>query len=182
MVRVAVLVAAVLLPAGCFGSSAATDARQADDRAATPARVKSVPGASGVCPLTLPNGRTPPGGKDVGANHGNGKVWTAMWPHNVLIATPDYIAEDGSVVMKWPWWWRRTLGAELAITGRRLDGDAPPLTAYTLDGYEAGFQPSGITFPTEGCWQVTGAVGDARLTFVTLVLKATRYWPAAERG
>jgi hypothetical protein len=27
---------------------------------------------------------------------------------------------------------------------------------------------------------VTGAVGTARLTFVTLVLKAERYWPKAE--
>jgi len=31
-------------------------------------------------------------------------------------------------------------------------------------------KPSGITFPTEGCWQVTGRVGEASLTFVALVL------------
>jgi hypothetical protein len=39
------------------------------------------------------------------------------------------------------------------------------------DGYgDSGFQSSGITLPSEGCWQVTGRVGDASLTFVTLVL------------
>jgi hypothetical protein len=146
------LAAAALIPAGCLGSSAATDARVAADKASAHASVRSVSETSGVCPLTLPNGRMPPGGKDVGANHGNGKVWTALWPHNVVLATPDYVAVDGSVVMKWPWWWRRTLGGELTITGRRLDGAAPPLTAYLPDGYEAGFRPSGITFPSQGCW------------------------------
>jgi hypothetical protein len=41
------------------------------------------------------------------------------------------------------------------------------------DGYGAtGFQASAVSYPTEGCWEVTGRVGDASLTFVTLVLKA----------
>jgi hypothetical protein len=109
-------------------------------------------------------------------NHGNGKLWTAMWPYNVVIATPPYIDADGSVGMKWPWW--RGVRGKLRITGHRLDGDAPPLTAAIPHGYsDTGFQPSGISFPTAGCWEVTGAVGDAKLTFVTLVLKAERYWP-----
>jgi hypothetical protein len=131
----------------------------------------------GVCPLTLPNGNTPSGEPDVGANHGNGKLWTALWPHNVVIARAHFVAADGSVVMKWPWWWR--VRGTLKITGHRLDGRAPPLTAYITPGYEH-FQPSAIRFPTEGCWEVTGAVGNAKLTFVTLVLKAARYWPLAK--
>ncbi|HEY7003521.1 MAG TPA: hypothetical protein VH281_04515 [Gaiellaceae bacterium] len=132
----------------------------------------------GVCPLTLPNGKTPPGKADIGANHGNGKLWTTLWPHNVVIARRQFIAADGSVWMKWPWWWEDVRGT-LRITGRRLDGEAAPLTAHAIRGYER-FQPSAIRFPTEGCWEVTGAVGDAKLTFVTLVLKAARYWPLAE--
>jgi hypothetical protein len=123
----------------------------------------------------------PPGGENVGANHGNGEMWTAMWPHNVLIATPDYVETDGSIWMKWPWWWRRRFGTDLVITGRRLDASAPPLTAHVPEGYESGFAPSGITFPEDGCWKITGHVGEARLTFVTLVFKAARYWPADER-
>ena len=44
-------------------------------------------------------------------------------------------------------------------------GDAP-------DGYGlTGFQASGITFPTEGCWEISGTVGSATLTFVTYVIK-----------
>jgi hypothetical protein len=70
----------------------------------------------------------------------------------------------------------------LTITGRRLDGKAPPLTAYIPDYGTSGFQPSGISFPTEGCSEVAGAVGPAKLTFVTLILKASRYWPLSEDG
>ena len=33
-----------------------------------------------------------------------------------------------------------------------------------------GFQPSGVSFPTEGCWEVTGHVGDTTLTFVTFCI------------
>jgi hypothetical protein len=29
--------------------------------------------------------------------------------------------------------------------------------------------PSGINFPTEGCYEITGQSGDAQLTFVTKV-------------
>jgi hypothetical protein len=77
-----------------------------------------------------------------------------MWPHDVVIVTRDYIEADGSVGMKWPWW--RGVKRKLKISGRRLDRKASPLTAYLPDGYgRNGFQPSGISFPTEGCWEVT---------------------------
>jgi hypothetical protein len=72
--------------------------------------------------------------------------------------------------MKWPWW--RAVRAKLTIEGRRLDAPAPPLRADIPDGYGAsGFQPSALVFPTEGCWEVTGNAGDARLTFLVLVVK-----------
>jgi hypothetical protein len=42
-------------------------------------------------------------------------------------------------------------------------------------GYgDSGFQATGIIFPTEGCWEVTGRVGEASLTFVTLVIASDR--------
>jgi hypothetical protein len=50
----------------------------------------------------------------------------------------------------------------------------------TSRGGEKGFQPSGIRFPTEGCWEVSGSVGNTKLTFVTLILRAARYWPMDE--
>jgi hypothetical protein len=40
------------------------------------------------------------------------------------------------------------------------------------DGYgDLGFQATGIHFPVEGCWKVTGTVGTTHLTFVTYVIK-----------
>jgi len=105
-------------------------------------------------------------------NHGNGKLWTVLWPHGVVVAKPDDVEKDGSIGMKWPWW-RGVIG-RLTVSGNRLDGDASPLTADVPSGYgDSGFQPSGIYFPTPGCWAVTGRAGTARLTFVTLVMKAS---------
>jgi hypothetical protein len=67
-------------------------------------------------------------------------------------------------------WYRLTSG-HLRITGRRLDAPAPPLSGQTSGYGLTGFNASGVIFPTEGCWQVTGRVGRAALTFVTFVIK-----------
>jgi hypothetical protein len=78
--------------------------------------------------------------------------------------------------MKWPWW--RGVRGKIEIEGRRLDAPAPPLRAWIPDGYDhSSFQATGLSFPTEGCWEVTGRVRDsagsvmASLTFVTLVVR-----------
>jgi hypothetical protein len=177
--RVAVLlVLAALILTGCLGGADASESQPTAGKTRSARPAAAARATKGICPLTLPNGSMPPVGRGVGANHGNGKLWTAMWPNNVVIATPHYIEADGSVGMKWAWW--RGVNGKLTISGRRLDGRAPPLTAAIPDYGNSGFQPSGISFPTEGCWEVTGAVGAAKLTFVTLVLKASRYWPLGE--
>ena len=60
----------------------------------------------------------------------------------------------------------------MSIDGRRLDAPAPPLRAAVPDGYgDRGFQGSGIIFPTEGCWEINGQVGAARLTLVNFVIR-----------
>jgi hypothetical protein len=71
--------------------------------------------------------------------------------------------------MKWPWW--RGVRGPLSIGGRRLDGEAPPLRAHIPGGYRDSVQPSALFFPTPGCWEVTGRVGEASLTFVTRVTR-----------
>lgn len=77
---------------------------------------------------------------------------------------------DGGASMK-VWMYRDdSAKGHLTITGRRLDGAAPPLTAIVPEGYgSVGCQATGIDFPTPGCWQVTVHSGRAALTFVTLV-------------
>jgi hypothetical protein len=118
------------------------------------------------CPITHPNGSKPPGPMFGAEPHGNGSIWVGLWHSNVVVWKAQ---ADGSVTTKFGWW--RGVPGTLRIEGHRLDARAPPLTARVPEGYgESGFQSSGITFPSAGCWQVTGRVGNASLTFVTLVL------------
>jgi hypothetical protein len=86
------------------------------------------------------------------------------------LAGRSEIRADGTIEVKFGWY-RREAGRRLRISGRRLDAPAPPLRAHIPSGYGANFQASGIIFPTQGCWTVTGRVGARRLTFITLVVK-----------
>jgi hypothetical protein len=120
------------------------------------------------CPITIPNGSKPPGATFGAEFHGNGSIWVGTWHSNVVVWPAE---RDGSITTKFGWW--RGATGKLRIEGRRLDAPAPPLVGHVPDGYgDSGFQSSGITFPAAGCWQVTGLVGEASLTFVTLVLAA----------
>jgi hypothetical protein len=113
------------------------------------------------CPITYQNGSTPPGESSLGDFHGNGKLWTQA-PGTIVLA-------DGSDGRKFQWW--RGTSGQLVIRGRRLDGDAPPLRAEVPEGYgSTGHQATGIIFPTAGCWEITGEVGDTSLTLVVRVL------------
>ena len=127
------------------------------------------------CPVTAPNGSPPPGELPSDAYHGNGSLWTGLWPGGEIVFKPDgpgFVSPDGSLEMKFPWWRGDETVGLLSIEGRRLDLPAPPLRAHIPEGYgESGFQASVLIFPTEGCWEVTGRVGDASLTFVTLVIR-----------
>jgi hypothetical protein len=94
-----------------------------------------------------------------------------LWPRGVVVASPDDVQRDGALSMKFPWW--RKVRGRLRITGTRVDEPRAVLRARVPSGYgETGFQSTAITFATEGCWRVTGAAADARLVFVTLVVKA----------
>ncbi len=141
------------------------------------------------CPVTRPNGRTPPGEHPSRGHHGNDALWTALWTAGQVVFAPGgpgSVEPDGSLAMKWPWWWDAGVRAPLSVQGRRLDAPAPPLRAITSDGRrldlpppdappfiypESGFVASALLFPSTGCWEVTGTVGEAGLTFVTLVVK-----------
>jgi hypothetical protein len=128
------------------------------------------PIASTACPVTTPNGNTPPDETYAPEYHGNGGLFTVLWPAGNIFMGPQNVEPDGSLSMKFVWW--RGAKGQLTIEGRRLDAEAPPLRASIPDGYgDSGIQASALIFPTEGCWEVTGRVGDAALTFVTRVTK-----------
>jgi hypothetical protein len=125
------------------------------------------------CPGTRPS-RTPPfPGEDF--NYGNGYLGAALWPRGRLVAsrggaTWAQILPDGSIWAKVAWW--RAVPGRLTIHGERLDGPAPPLRASVPMGYgSTGFQSTGLTFPTAGCWRVAGRVAAHELEFVVFVTK-----------
>jgi hypothetical protein len=62
--------------------------------------------------------------------------------------------------------WIRPTGTQLEVSGQRLDADAPELEVWIPDGYLTGFQVTGMTFPTPGCWEVTATAGESELKFV----------------
>ena len=103
-------------------------------------------------------------------------------PHASSFASPSgtwYANDERSI---WAWWWGnvppsrgfkvlwvRPAGAQLHVTGRRLDGPAEPMIANIPDGYPHTFLASGLTFPTPGCWKIEATAQNARLEFVVQV-------------
>lgn len=158
-------------PASTFAATHASSSSPAPSgvAAATP-----WPTAPAACPATIGKpapAEIGPGLFGASSAAGNEGLWVGgLWPNGVLAAEPVFVNADGSIGMKFGWW--RIESGTLAITGRRIDDTAPAATGDVPDGYGlTGFQASGITFPTEGCWEITGTVGSATLIFVTYVIK-----------
>ena len=121
-----------------------------------------------TCPVTLPNAHNPPG-QTSRLSYGNRRLWVELYPRGII--RPAYYRparRNGVIAVKFPW--TRGVPGHLKITGRRLDADAPALQSWVPGGYgRTGFQSTAVRFPTTGCWEVTGRVGSASLTFVTSV-------------
>lgn len=137
----------------------------------TPAPVLTGPIAD--CPVTKPVKATdpvPPGALFGGNSaYGNADLWVGgLGDGGVMRLRPEPGQDLGNKLG-----WYRIATGKLTITGRRLDGQAPPLRSEVPEGYgDSGFQSSGVYFASEGCWEITGTVGKARLTFVTYVVRA----------
>lgn len=129
-----------------------------------------------TCPVTHPNGQGTSLEQAAPDFHGNGalRVGFGDFPEGVLVfpGNVGIVLSDGS--LRWPKvQWRRGVRGQLTITGRRLDGDARPLQAEIPSGYgDTGLQPTALTFPTAGCWEITGRVGGSTLTFTINVVKS----------
>lgn len=143
-----------------------------------------------TCPVTVPNGSTPPGESPSPDTHGNGKLWAAVNRTGVFrvaprsapeyhgpggeIAVDGVLGPDGAVGIKAPWWRGPGVRGRVRLRARRLDAPAAPVDrTVPPSGYGlTGFQAMGLTLPATGCWKITGSVGHAKLTFVTLVWRA----------
>jgi hypothetical protein len=126
--------------------------------------------ASAACRPTRPNGHVPAGASST--LFGNGRLTAA---YGEIYATARTSNRGGTISEKFPWFGASDLVGDLRITGKRLDRvSRRPLRARINPGWvesapDMRFWAAGITFPTAGCWRITGAVGDVRLSFVVLV-------------
>jgi hypothetical protein len=144
--------------------------------------------ATATCPVTLPGsarefGKRTSGSEAMSLFETGTSRWKpvlivgrfGLWPDGTVVfrpGGPGSIEPDRSLSMKFAWTRGEGLRGKLKIQGRRLDAPAPPLRASIPDGYgDTGFQATALIFPTEGCWGVTGEVGDTRVTFVTRVVR-----------
>lgn len=135
--------------------------------------------AAADCPITQANDVAPPphlehyAGKGGTNSYYEDGMWVGVGPgiHYTSADTANFLQADGSMAIKF--WWTRGDGVrgEVVITGRRLDGEAPP--PRFDDQFEQygsiGFTPMPIIFPTAGCWEITGTVGEHSLTFVVFL-------------
>ena len=163
---------------------------------ATPVQGPSVdeqrPVVPASCPVTLPPPVpfTPSGEHKMGKNDeefwlGTDKLWISLpksgevwgWlPH-----TPGH-EDDLTAKIFWgsvDFDYHRKEDYSLKVTGRRLDGDAPPLMVSPVTN--ALFVPravmlTGVWVPAPGCWEITGDYKGQKLNFVVWV------YPAKQRN
>jgi hypothetical protein len=136
------------------------------------------PAAPASCPLTLPPAVpfTPAGEHKLDNSFwlGSEKLWISLRKSGEVWGwlprgpgKPDLTAKIfwGSVDFDY----RRKEDYDLKVTGRRLDGEAPPLVVDKVTN--ALFVPnaailSGVYIPTPGCWEITGDYKGQKLSFV----------------
>jgi len=138
------------------------------------------------CPVTVPpaNQFIPPAPYEPGGDNafliGTEKLWTVLrksgtwgWrPHK-----PGHEQEVQPLTDKIFWVsvdynWKTEPDPELKVTGKRLDGDAPPLLVTPARNAFPGPAPAmviGVYVPTPGCWQITGEYKGQQLSFVVWV-------------
>ena len=151
------LLALVLLMIGAGAAHAASPVATPD---ATPAP---------ACRVTIPNGSTPVPESGPGW-HGNAHLWVGLPLDGVLRINPALIDDKGYLSDKMVWY-RREIGAPLTVIGLLVTDPTVTATIEMIPYPQQTVQPIGITFPREGCWEITGTVPSGSLTVTFWVVK-----------
>lgn len=107
--------------------------------------------------------------------YGTDSLWTALPRTGVWSALPHNPEGYTQKVF----WWRKGYSRkdepepQLSVTGRRLDGPAPPLNvSKATNAFAEDIQSAmlvGVDFPTLGCWEISSRYADAELGFVVWI-------------
>jgi hypothetical protein len=153
--------------------------------AATPLPSSGAPTDQSTCPTTKPPARpfippapyptTPPSLYAGQFWHGSDGLWTMLFADGAWRNLPRSGAGYGQKTF----WWRSGYDPRadpnpaLTVTGRRLDGPAPTLSAtgatHGLRDDIGAFMLAGVEIPTLGCWEITGRIDGRDLSFVVWV-------------
>jgi hypothetical protein len=114
------------------------------------------------------------------------QAWSSRPSRETWAAVANWVGHDGIWISlptdglvtwgtpEWPskfWVYAVEREGSVSATARRLDGPTPSGFVTSIgtraQGYgPPGFIPSGLLFPTNGCWEVEYTVGSAILRFV----------------
>ncbi len=103
--------------------------------------------------------------------YGTPALWTLLRPDGTWSGLPYHDGATGQKVF----WWSRDYKWEspLTVTGVRIDGSAPPLSASAATNAFADDIGSsilvGVDIPSAGCWKITGHLKGVDLSFVVWV-------------
>ena len=138
------------------------------------------------CPVTTPYQSSlfvPPA--PYPAEAGNGYFWFGtdrLWTHRptngILRGLPVDTTSAHPTFSEKLFWWRQGYDGrmeprpKLTVTGKRLDSPAPALEVSRPTTAIMGDRSAmlvGVSFPTAGCWQITGNYANDELTLVVWV-------------
>lgn len=149
--------------------------------------VKGQQGVPASCPVTVPpvDPFTPPARYKLDKNGkafwlGTEKLWTVLRKSGIWEWAPHAPGHENEVqpLTEKTFWmsvdfnWRTEYPPKLKVTGRRLDGDAPPLLTMRATNAFIGSAVSmltGVYVPTAGCWEITGEYAGEKLSYVVWV-------------
>jgi hypothetical protein len=145
--------------------------RDSTQSSTTPGTSLELGALAGVCTVTKVEWAIPPEDSTVDDEPEYGYYWVnedrSIWASAWWTEDDEYHLQAGDEGMKVGWF--RPAGADLEITGQRIDEKAPPLEAKIPCCYPTRFQATGLYFPTEGCWEVTATAAESELSFVLKV-------------
>jgi hypothetical protein len=134
-----------------------------------------------TCPVTtapnppfVPPAPYPPNAGQGAFWHGTPGLWTNLGVEGIWRALPR--RENGYFNKLFLWQqgydWRKEPQPDIIVVVRRLDAEAPLVSSRggtnAIMGKDSAML-TGVTFPTEGCWEVTSYHEGHTLTFVVSV-------------